>query len=235
LPPMRQIRNAPSTAAPGRSASRQDGMATRQHMLEVAGEVFAKRGYAHATSKEICNRAGTNVAAVNYHFGGKEALYSAVLVEAHRRLVTVEELAALAQSKADAREKLEAIIGRILSELLAKNGKSSWQFRVLIREILSPSPMLDRMLKNEATPKAMILRSVVAEIMQLPPDHPAVVRSLINVIAPCVLLLIGHRGIARKVLPDLDMDPEVLKQHMLTFALAGLEAVAKPARASLKA
>jgi AcrR family transcriptional regulator len=204
-------------------------------MLEVAGEVFAKRGYAHATSKEICQRAGANVAAVNYHFGSKEGLYTAVLVEAHRRLVTVEELAALAESKADAREKLAAIIGRILSELSVKNSKSSWQFRVLMREILSPSPMIDRMVKSEAAPKAMILRSVVAQIMQLPPDHPAVVRSLINVIAPCVLLLIGHRGVAKKVLPDLDMDPEKLTDHMLTFALAGLEAIAKPARASLKA
>jgi AcrR family transcriptional regulator len=204
-------------------------------MLEVAGEVFAKRGYAHATSKEICQRAGANVAAVNYHFGSKEGLYTAVLVEAHRRLVTVEELAALAESKADAREKLAAIIGRILSELSVKNSKSSWQFRVLMREILSPSPMIDRMVKSEAAPKAMILRSVVAQIMQLPPDHPAVVRSLINVIAPCVLLLIGHRGVAKKVLPDLDMDPAKLTDHMLTFALAGLEAIAKPARASLKA
>jgi AcrR family transcriptional regulator len=233
---MRQRQSeAPAPTAPGRAASRQDGTATRQHILEIAGEVFAKRGYAHATSKEICERAGTNVAAVNYHFGGKEALYSAVLIEAHRRLVTVEELAALAESKADAREKLAAIIGKILSELSLKNNKSAWQFRVLIREMLSPSPMIDRMVKSEAAPKAMILRSVVAQIMQLPPDHPAVVRSLINVIAPCVLLLIGHRGLAKKVLPDLEMDPETLSQHMLTFALAGLEAVAKPARASLKA
>jgi len=231
---MRRLRDVAPITAPGRAAARQDGMATRQHMLEIAGEVFAKRGYAHATSKEICARAGTNVAAVNYHFGGKEALYSAVLIEAHRRLVTVEELAALAESKADARAKLEAIFARILGELSAKNSKSSWQFRVLIRELLSPSPMLDRMLKNEAMPKARILRSVIADIMGLPQEHPAVARSLINVIAPCVLLLIGHRGIAKKVVPDLVLEPEVLKQHMLAFALAGLEAVAKPARASLK-
>ena len=204
-------------------------------MLEVAGQVFAKRGYAHATSKEICERAGANVAAVNYHFGGKEALYSAVLIEAHRRLVTVEELTALAESKSDAREKLEAIFGKILGELSAQSSKSSWQFRVLTRELLSPSPMLDRMLKNEAAPKALIMRSVIAQIMQLPPDHPAVAQSLITVVAPCVLLLIGHRGIAKKVVPNLDMDPETLKQHMMTYALAGLEAVAKPARATLKA
>jgi len=231
---MPESRNVSTTLAPGRSASRQDGTATRQHILEVAGEVFAKLGYAHATSKEICSRAGTNIAAVNYHFGGKEALYSAVLVEAHRRLVTVEELVALTESRTDPRSKLEALFRKLLSELSTKNSKSAWPYRVLIREILLPSPMIDRMVKNEAMPKATIVRSVVAEIMKLPPEHPAVVRSLPNVIAPCLLLLIGNRGMAKKVLPDLQMDPEALTQHMLTFALAGLEAVAKSARAGSK-
>jgi AcrR family transcriptional regulator len=234
---MRHIREGahPPAAAPGRTASRQDGLAIRQQLLEVAGEIFAKRGYANATSKEICVRAGTNVAAVNYHFGGKEALYSAVLIEAHRRLVTVEELAALTESKPDAREKLSAILGKLLGELPTKNQKSAWHFRVLIREFLSPSPMLDRMLKSEAAPKARILRGVLAAIMGLPEEHPVVARSIISVIAPCIMLLISHRGLAKKVLPDLDLDPEVLKQHMLAFVLAGLEAVAKPARGALKA
>ncbi len=228
---MSRDRDSASSCATGR-ASRQDGLATRQQILDVAGEVFARRGYADATSKEICARAGSNAAAVNYHFGGKERLYSAVLIEAHRRIVTIEELSALAQSTQDAREKLRMFIARLMRDL-SKTRTSAWEFRVLSRELLSgsPSPMLTEMLKSEAAPKARILRSIVAEIMQLPIDDPAVVRSLINIFAPCMLLLIGHRGLARKVLPDLQMDPEVLTQHMFTYALAGLEAVAKRRRA----
>src|ERR1700754_2255741 len=36
---------------------RPDGVATRQHLLEIAGQLFAERGFADTTSKEICERA----------------------------------------------------------------------------------------------------------------------------------------------------------------------------------
>src|SRR5258708_38634054 len=55
--------------------------APRQHLLEAAGEVFAEVGFRSATVGEICQRAGANIAAVNYHFGDKETLYAAVLTE----------------------------------------------------------------------------------------------------------------------------------------------------------
>ena len=40
-------------------AQRSDGRSTRAVVLEAAGKVFAERGFAEATSKEICERAGT--------------------------------------------------------------------------------------------------------------------------------------------------------------------------------
>src|SRR2546428_6949515 len=52
---------------------------TRAKLLEAAREVFADCGYYDTTIREICSRARTNIAAVNYHFGGKLGLYTAVL------------------------------------------------------------------------------------------------------------------------------------------------------------
>jgi AcrR family transcriptional regulator len=54
---------------------RKDAGRTSKKLLAAASEVFAQKGYRDATISEICERAGANVAAVNYHFGDKETLY----------------------------------------------------------------------------------------------------------------------------------------------------------------
>ena len=81
---------------------------TRRRLLESAGEVFGEQGFDRATGKEICRRAGVNAAAVNYHFGGMEGLYVAVVREAHSRLVTLAALSAAITDKTDAKAKLRA-------------------------------------------------------------------------------------------------------------------------------
>src|SRR4051812_31772436 len=49
---------------------------TRGRLLEMAGEVFAERGFEAATVREICRRADVqNIASINYYFGDKNNLY----------------------------------------------------------------------------------------------------------------------------------------------------------------
>jgi AcrR family transcriptional regulator len=57
---------------------------TREKLLEAAGPVFANRGYQAAKIREICEGAGGNVAAINYHFGDKLGLYTEVLQQSVR-------------------------------------------------------------------------------------------------------------------------------------------------------
>ena len=52
---------------------------TRQRLLDAGLAVFSEVGYHGATIREIAGRAGTNIAAISYHFGGKDGLYSAVV------------------------------------------------------------------------------------------------------------------------------------------------------------
>ncbi|HPZ83759.1 MAG TPA: TetR family transcriptional regulator, partial [Thermogutta sp.] len=48
---------------------------TKSRLLTAAGELFAERGFEGATARQICERAGVNLAAINYHFKSKEQLY----------------------------------------------------------------------------------------------------------------------------------------------------------------
>lgn len=54
---------------------------SKQALLLSAKKVFAEKGYDGATVKDLADDAGVNVSLVSYHFGGKEGLYRAVLVQ----------------------------------------------------------------------------------------------------------------------------------------------------------
>jgi len=54
--------------------------AAREALLRHATAIFAAKGYAAAGTREICEAAGVNIAAIAYHFGGKEGLYRETLL-----------------------------------------------------------------------------------------------------------------------------------------------------------
>jgi TetR/AcrR family transcriptional regulator, regulator of cefoperazone and chloramphenicol sensitivity len=203
---------------------------TRAALLEAAGNVFAEKGFDRATGKEICERAGANVAAINYYFGGIEGLYAAVLRLAHGRIVSVDRLQAVVAHEPDARSQLEAILG-MLAGIVTGPASSSWVFRVIGREVVAPSRVFSEMRDKEIFPKLRILRPVVAELMELPENHPAVARTCISIIGPCILLLIGDRRFLKQAFPTFGFDdPEAVTQHLVSFALAGIAASARGAQ-----
>ncbi|MCH6551326.1 MAG: helix-turn-helix transcriptional regulator [Planctomycetes bacterium] len=51
---------------------------TRERLLDVAEELFAEKGIAGTSLRTLTKAAETNLAAVHYHFGSKEALLDAV-------------------------------------------------------------------------------------------------------------------------------------------------------------
>jgi AcrR family transcriptional regulator len=210
----------------------EDDQSTRGKLLEVAGQVFAEKGFDRATGKEICERAGTNTAAVNYYFGGIEGLYAAAVREAHGRFLPYAAAAAAVAGKADARARLEALLG-LLARALTGPAVSSWAVRVLLREIAAPSPALEELQEKEFLPKTRILRAIVAELTGLPEDHPAVSRGCISVVGACFPLLLLDRRTLKRAFPNLGLDPgdaAALARHLVRFALGGLSAVASDAR-----
>ena len=52
---------------------------TKDRLLDAAERLFADKGYSATSLRDITQKAEVNLAAVNYHFGSKEALLSAAL------------------------------------------------------------------------------------------------------------------------------------------------------------
>ncbi|MET3441211.1 AcrR family transcriptional regulator [Variovorax paradoxus] len=211
---------------------RTDGSTTRLHILETAGQLFAERGFAESTSKEICTRAGTNMAAVNYHFGSRDGLYEAVLIEAHRQLVSMDELVSLASVPTDPRLKLRAFLTHLIE--LGSQPKAPWGFRVVLREALSPSPALPVLIRQAVLPKAKLIRGLIGGIMGLPDDHPSVQRAMLFVVLPCIVMTVAPKNLHNEVLPALK-NTEGLADDLMRYVFAGLDAIAKEAKASAPA
>lgn len=208
---------------------RAHGAQTKQQLLEVAGRVFAERGYVHATSKEICELAQANIAAVNYHFGGKDGLYAAVLEEAHSRLVSIDRVAEITQSRASGADKLRLLLRKIVEEV-ARRDAGAWELRVLSRELLAPTALMDGMMKNQVIPKAKLVTGMIGEILGVPPTHPAVSRSAVSIVGPCIFLLVANPDWQKKIFPTLLANTDELVEHMVAFAVGGLRSIATSLR-----
>ncbi len=144
---------------------------TRERLIEIAGQVFAERGFDGATGQDICRRAGTHTAAIVYHFGGIAGLYRAVLEEARRRLIPTEAIAAAVEAESDPRRKLEAFLGMIVQAVTSPVSQT-WAGRVLGREFVTPSIVYGQVHDRELAARTGILRSIVAELTGLRPQRP---------------------------------------------------------------
>src|SRR5689334_6458864 len=58
-----------------------DPARSRERILDAALAEFAAHGYAGARVQGIAHRAGLNKQLISHHFGGKRALYDAVMSE----------------------------------------------------------------------------------------------------------------------------------------------------------
>ena len=114
--------------------------ATERRLLEAAAQVFADRGFEHATVREVCRRAGANVAAVNYHFESKERLYLET-IRAAMRLCHGTDTAAFLEFAArpglSKEERLLGLVRRFAMNLLGEHPE--WHTRLIFQEMNRPT------------------------------------------------------------------------------------------------
>jgi len=207
-----------------RREPRTDGAVTRGRILETAGALFAVSGFAHTTAKTIAKRANVSLASINYHFGGRDGLYRAVLLEAHQRMLNLTELREVAGSELSAADKLKVLIDQLIQQATNKQG---WHLDVLAREVLSPSPYYREMTQMALSPKLAVITRVLSEITRIPLNDPALLRCFLSAVIPCTMLMLAARGAPGPMHDLRQMLPEVLTDHLHRFALAGLEATAR--------
>ncbi len=112
----------------------------------MAEELFAARGFAAVSVREIAGRVGLNQASLYNHFSNKRALYDAVL---ERGLTPIRVLLERGARELDLSEETS---DEFLDELVEQLWRTPHLPKLLQREILDDGPYLERMAEQWLRP-----------------------------------------------------------------------------------
>lgn len=182
--------NRETDASRGNKKEARQSFSTRESILYVAEKLFAERGYEAVTSKEICEQAKVNLAAVNYYFGGKEALYQEVLADAQAQSILKDILDGFQMSTLTAEEKLEIFFKNAVG---TANFKEIRKTKIILRELTSLSPTICKDSAPYTTLRQIKqnISEIIHLISDLPMGSPEMERATAFVVFPLSIFIIG--------------------------------------------
>ena len=140
-------------------------ISTKEKVLKAASRVFSENGYKETTVRMISEKAGVNVASVNYYFGDKEQLYLEVIrywaEDAFRNFP--DDF--LAESGRSPEEKIELFVYHTLLILLGPDGRGTGFGRLMALEAsVSPSSVVHEVVAATIKEPTNILMKAVADL-----------------------------------------------------------------------
>ena len=211
-----------------REATIDSDVGTEKRLLEAAGEIFAEYGYRAATIRQICEKAGANIAAVNYHFGDKDGLYMAVLRFVHQAHVKKYPPNLGSSSGSTAEQRLRAYVQSLLCRIF-EEGRPGWHMKLMAREMMEPTRAFDTLVEEAARPLHQELASIIRELLGT--------RASDATVRLCTLSILGQgvyyhraRPVISRLYPRLRYGPEeieALAEHITQFSLLALQGMAK--------
>ena len=201
--------------------------ATRQRVLQAAAEIFARQGFEKTTVREICLAAGANVAAVNYHFRDKQALYDAVLDYGYALALEKYPPTFGLGEKPTPEDRLHAFVRSFLHRLLGE-GAPAWHGCLLARELSQPTGLLDKKVEQHVRPMFKLLTDIVREFIADSPE--SVLRRSAQSIVGQVLFYRHAQPVLLRLGSETKFGPvqiEQIAEHITQFSLAALRGIAR--------
>jgi AcrR family transcriptional regulator len=204
--------------------------ATKERLLAAATALFAERGFHGTTARDIAQRAGVNLAAGNYHYGSKKALYLQVL---RRQFAEIRaDLADRGASRAPS--ELSRLSDAAIVDLLRV------RLRAMLDMLIGPPPGLHgTLMQREMTDPSEAMPVIVEEFIAPMVDEleeilahlrPGLARASLR---RCVFSTVGQVVFYRFAMPAfLQMHgwtayppglAAELAEHVTEFSLGGLE------------
>lgn len=208
---------------------------TRGRLIDAAGEMFAELGFHHTTVRQICERAGANIAAVNYHFRDKTGLYTEV-VRQSMRAAQLDAVHAAFDQNAPPEKILRAVIKARLESLRGLD-LGDWHFRIFAHELAKPTPAINVVVNEAIRPLYLRMCGLLGNILGLPPDHQKT-RLCAHSIIGQILFYAFARPVISRLAPEMKMTAaqvDLIANHVTEFSLAYLRSTnPKPRRTKTK-
>lgn len=153
--------DAPAVQRAAGSRTPKPGVAAREQLIAHATRIFATKGYAAATTREICDAAGVNLAAIHYYFGDKEGLYRTALLR------PIMEMTESFGHFDDPALPFEQSIRMFLAPFLSPTGDDpddldALVMRMHLREMIEPSEVFREITTQTIVPAHNALAGVLA-------------------------------------------------------------------------
>jgi AcrR family transcriptional regulator len=227
------------TIARRRPAVPTRGEDARRRILEAALEIFAAEGYEGTSTRQLAERAGVNLPAIQYYFGSKEGLYRAVIgdivehTEMHLAALVPTVKAAIAAPDAHTEDLLELLCAMLESFVALVTGGPQVESRRLLfaRAEVERTPGLDYLHESGRRQIFQPCLGLVGRLLDKPTDDPDMVFRTLTLIGQVVIFC--NNGV-RHVMKS----PELSEENVRTIQVlvrAQTQAVIRAALSQAKA
>jgi AcrR family transcriptional regulator len=136
---------------------------TKQALLAVAERLFGAKGIHQSSIRQITTEAGTSPDAVNYHFGSKKGLVSAVLENRTSQLS--DSVDAILAERALGRPPTAAGVARatVLPAIEMASQESGRHYHAFLVSLLADRSLAAELLRPEASPQFCSLLKALGE------------------------------------------------------------------------
>lgn len=203
-----------------------DSTTTRDRLLKVAERLFAQKGYDSVSVREITSAAHCNLAAVNYHFGNKKALYQHMFRErwmsrAQRILACFEE------NLAGRDEESFSSVIQSLAEAFIKGPLTDeerlYHFQLMTRELIKPTDAFEMVATETMRPFLQKLGQRLKPFLSDEMDRERALLNILSIIAMVIYFNFARVPVSRIIGHAYD-EPfkNRLVRHIVQFSLSGM-------------
>jgi AcrR family transcriptional regulator len=199
---------------------------TKERLLTAACAVFADLGFRDATVAEICDAAQANIAAVNYHFGSKEALYDAVWRHVFELASAAYPIDASLPDDPALDDYIFSYANAILHRIFSETETGLFA-KLLHQEMSNPTLALERIAQEVLLPQTLFLGKVVHKALEQDVSEAQIRACMNSIIGQCVFFNF-NRPLRQHVIGKTTMTEEEIEQtarHIARFSLGGIKEI----------